>query len=315
MKIWLLIFSFFIFAQAHGFELREHAMGDTCYFIRQKTSGTRCHPTNVAREDLQFVFGKFLFSEGTHQANNWRRVLEGDATPAQIISLIEDNRESYIANETEIGYVGNSWAISFKPYELWVETRVQNPSYPYAHVDAGIAHVLALDFGHYLNDELSVGVKLEAASMQTLKRSFFVADLAIDPDAVNTDPDQKTHIVASPGIAFEPADAWGDARYSVLWKQSYIESAGVLYAGVSYLHEFTVGTLEWGLGTKFQESVAVRPQIFTYYQIGMTTLTTSISPREQTYGAFLKLKGFDTGLSYYLTDNDRVLFFQFGFTL
>ena len=198
---------------------------------------------------------------------------------------------------------------------MWAETRVQNPSYPYAYLDVGIAHVLGLDFGHYINKELSVGVKIEAANIQTLKRSFFLADLAVNPDAVDDEPDQTTHIVASPGVSFEPADAWGDARYSVLWKQSYIDSQGILYAGVSFLNDFTVGALEWGLGTKFQKSVATRPQAFAYYSVGMTTLTASVSPREQTYGAFLNLKGFETGLSYFMTSDDRVIFFQFGFTL
>ncbi len=315
MKIfgtWLVLMISF---QALGYDLRESAMGDTCYFIRKKTSVSICHPANIAREDKQFFFGNFLFSEGFGQAESWRKVIDGDATASQIISLVEDDSQNYIANETELGFVGDSWAVTFKPYEFWVESRIQNPSYPYARFDIGVAQVLGLDFGHFINDELSVGVKVEAAKLQTLKRSFFVPDLAVDSDLVNLEPDHSTQIVASPGIAFEPADAWGAARYSVLWQQSYINSAGILYTGVSFENEFSLGKLEWGLGTKFQKSVATKPQIFTHYELGITTFTTSLASSEQTYGIFLDYKGLESGLAYFNTDNDRTLFFQIGFIL
>jgi hypothetical protein len=301
------------FAVALGF--RENGMGDACYFIRQKDSLSLCHPANLARSDDQFFYGNFLFSEGVNQSENWKRVIDGNAKPEQVASLLEDNRVSYLTSETNLGIVGRSWALGFKPYELWVRTRIQNPSNPYAQIDAGIAQVLDLDFGHFINDELSVGIKVEAAEMKILKRSFFVTDLLVEnPDDANH-PKQVDNIAFSPGIAFEPSNAWGQARYSVLWKQSYVNNSGTIYAGLSFLNDFKFGSLEWGAGTKFEKSIAPTPQIFTHYKIGITTLTTSLSSDEQTYGAFIKFKGFDSGLSYYMNSDDRSLLFQMGFTL
>ena len=212
-----------------------------------------------------------------------------------------------------MGLVGNSWAVTFKPYELWAKTRIQNPSNPYAQISAGFAQVLALDFGHYLNKELSVGVKIEGAQMKTLERSFFLTDLLIE-DEVNLKPKQESNIVLTPGIAFEPENAWGAARYSALAKQSYIDNEYSFYGGVSFQNEVILGTLEWGAGTKFQKS-EVKPQAFTHYTLGITTITASLSTEEQTFSAFLKLKSFDSGLSYFVTDDDRSLLFQMGFSM
>ncbi len=315
MKSSILLILILLINQAFAFDIRRQAMGDTCYFIRQKKSMSLCQPANIVRDDKQFFFGHFLFSEDMSQSENWRKVVEGKATSREVISLIEDDRENYLSNETEFGFVGQSWAIRFKPYELWVESRIQNPAYPYAQIDSGIAQVIALDFGHYLSHEIAIGLTVESARLETLKKSFFIPDLLVDEDSVEFKPDKKNQIVASPGISFEPIDAWGAARYSALLKQSYVSSTGILYTGVSFENEFVVGRLEWGLGTKFQKSVATKPQVFTHYQIGITTLTTSLSADEQSYGAFLELKGFESGLSYIMTNDQRVLFFQLGLSL
>jgi hypothetical protein len=302
-------------SHAWALNLREHALGDACYFIREKSSESMCHPTNIAREDDEFFFGDFFFSEGVHQANNWKRVIDGKASPEQIESLLNDSRTSYLMSETNMGLVGRSWAVEFKPYELWAKTQIQNPSNPYAHIDAGFAQVLALDFGHYLNENLSVGVKAEYAQIKTLDRSFFLTDLLAENNSVDLVPRTQNRFAFSPGIAFEPTNAWGNARYSVLWKQSYIDDSNQLYGGVSFLNDFSVGSLEWGLGTKFQESQNVEPLVFSQYRMGITTLTATIARDEQTYAAFLKVKGFDSGLSYFITDEDRTLLFQMGFVL
>ena len=316
VKLGLLLSVYFLgLSEAYALGFREHGMGDACYFIRQKSSLSLCHPANVAREDDQFFYGNFLFSEGVYQSENWKQVIDGHAKPEQVASLLEDDRISYLMSETNLGVVGRSWALGFKPYELWVKTRIQNPSNPYAQIDAGFAQVLDLDFGHYINDELSIGVKVEAAEMKILKQSFFVTDLLLEGEPVDLDPNQVDNVALSPGMAFEPHDAWGDARYSVLWKQSYIDNAGTLYAGVSFVNDFTIGALEWGAGTKLEKSVGAKPQVFTHYKMGITTLTTSLAAAEQTYGAFVKFKSFDSGLSYFVNHDDRSMLFQMGFTL
>lgn len=309
----LLPFVFLFSSSVFALQLRQHAMGDACYLLRQKTSTGLCHPANVARDDEQFFYGNFLFSEGMHQTENWKNVVDGNAKPQQVISLLEDDRVSYLTSETNMGLIGNSWAITFKPYELWAKTRIQNPSNPYAQISAGFAQVLALDFGHYINDSLSVGVKVEGAQMKTLERSFFLTDLLIDGQ-VDLKPKKETNIVLSPGIAFEPEEAWGSARYSVLAKQSYVDNEFSFYSGVSFQNTGILGAVEWGAGAKFQKS-EVKPQAFTHYTLGITTITASLSAEEQTFGAFLKLKSFDSGLSYYVTDSDRALLFQMGFSM
>ncbi len=295
--------------------LRDQALGDACYFIREKSDLTLCQPTNVAREDNEFFYGNLFFSEGVHQAENWRNVIEGRATPEQILSLIQDNRTSYLMSETNMGIVGRSWALGFKPYELWAKTKIQNPSNPYASVDAGFAQVLSLDFGNYLNEELSVGLKAEAAQLKVLKQSLFLADLLAEGTNVHWQPRQQTRFALSPAAAFEPNGAWGRARYSVMWKQSYVDSTGQIMAGVSFLNDFSMGDLEWGLGTRFQESEPVQPNLFTQYAMGLTTFSASVAKDEQTYAAFLKLKSFDSGLSYFITPGDHTLLFQMGFTM
>jgi hypothetical protein len=306
-----LIFS----SEAFSLGFREHGMGDACYFIRQKNSLSLCHPANVAREDDQFFYGNFLFSEGINQSENWKNVIDGDAKPEQVASLLEDHRLSYLTSETNLGLVGKSWAIGFKPYELWVKTRIQNASNPYAQIEAGYAQVVALDFGHYLTEELSVGLKVEAADLKTLNRSFFLTDLLLEDSTVDLKPKHTSNVALSPGVSFEPENSWSQARVSVLWKQSYVENLGSLYSGVSFLNDFKVGSLEWGLGTKLEKAVPAKPQVFTHYQLGVTTFTTSIAAVEQTYGAFVKFKGFDSGLSYFVNSDDRVLLFQMGFNL
>lgn len=315
MKFSAFFIFLFLMNQSFALSLREHAMGDACYFIRQKSSFSLCNPANVAREDDQFFYGNFFFSEGVHQSENWKNAIEGNAKAEQIVSLVEDNRISYLTSETNLGLVGKSWAFGFKPYELWVQTRSQNPSNPYVQIQAGLAQVLTLDFGHYLNNELSAGIKVEAAEMKILNRSFFITDLLTENNSVDLEPQKRSHIVVSPGFSFEPENAWSDARYSVQWKQSYVDYSGSLYTGVSFLNNFKLGLIEWGLGTKFKESEDVKPQAFTLFQLGITTLTASLASAEQTYGAFIKLKGFDSGLSYFVTDHDRTLLFQMGFTM
>ena len=44
----------FFATQAHALMMQEHALGESCYFLRQKNSVSLCHPANVAREDDEF---------------------------------------------------------------------------------------------------------------------------------------------------------------------------------------------------------------------------------------------------------------------